>query len=86
MIELNIKQKKTITTATRVLLILKDDLYIHVIDIDVKQDDDENNVIFVYKRLQHPHGKLKQKTKNVEFDTETLTEVPFINIDALLDT
>lgn len=54
MIELNIKQKKTITTVTRVLLILKDDLYIHVIDIDVKQDDDENNVIFVYKRLQHP--------------------------------
>lgn len=37
MIDLDIKQKETITTVTRVLLILKDDLYIHVIDLDAKK-------------------------------------------------
>lgn len=37
MIDLDIKQKETITTVTRVLLILKDDLYIHVIDSDAKK-------------------------------------------------
>lgn len=72
------------TTTIMILFIQINDLYIHVIELDVEQKTTTKQ--FVKKRPQHPCDRLKQKTKKLEFDAETLTEIPFINVDILLDT
>lgn len=50
-----------------------------------KEGRDDGDVIYVNKRPQHSRDRLKQKNKKLEFDAETLTEIPFINIDVLLN-
>ena len=45
-----------------------------------KEGRDDGDVIYVNKRPQHSRDRLKQKNKKLEFDAETLTEIPFIII------
>ena len=45
-----------------------------------KEGRDDDDVTYVNKRLQPSQNRLKQKNKKLEFDAETLTEIPFIII------
>ena len=68
-------------------LIYIDKRHLHLHDrlrCQIKKDKD-NNILFFKKRPQHPCDRLEQKTKKLEFDTEILTEVSFINTYILLD-
>ena len=84
--DLDVKQKKTMTSTTTNLFILINDTYICLVDLDVKQKKTRTTAYYFFKkRPQHPRDRLEQKTKKLEFDTETLTEVSFINTYILLD-
>ena len=41
---------------------------------------------FLRQQQMHPRDRLKKMTKKLEFDAETLKEIPYINIDVPVDT
>ena len=61
-----------------------DKCHLHPLD-RFRWKNKKDNVAFVKKTSQHPSDRLRRKQK-LEFDSETLSEIPDISIDVLLDT
>ena len=61
-----------------------DKCHLHPLD-RFRWKNKKDNVAFVKKTSQHPIDRLRRKQK-LEFDSETLSEIPDISTDVLLDT
>lgn len=51
----------------------------------MKRNAKNKEVTFVNQRPQHPRNRLKRITEKLEFDAGTLKEIPYINIDVLVE-